>query len=154
MSTVGPAIAAILDDYSRLLVEALQLGSPFQQTPQKPGLQFGMFHVNRWTTPNPDYEDTTIAGTCWVVNSAGSYYDCSQGQVLLLAALDDFLPQIKKRVDRRRVLKDFTYTAQITPTIRPPVNHQTNGGELYVGDIICPVVFQLAIARNMVGGHL
>ncbi len=154
MSSIGAAIAAILDDYSRLLVEALHLGNPFQQMPQKVGQQFGMFHMNGWTTPNPDYEDTTVTGTCWLVSSAGSYYDCAQGQVILVAALDDFLPQVKRQVDRRKVLKDFAFSAQITPTIRPPINNQNNAGDLYVGDIVCPVTFQLAISRNQAGGHL
>ena len=154
MSTVGPAITAILDDYSRLLVAKLQLGSPFQQQPQKVGQTFGMFHMNGWTTPNPDYEDTTVTGTCWLVSSADSYYHCSQGQIALVAALDDFLPQIKRKVDRRKVLKDFAFSGQITPTIRPPINNQANAGEFYVGDIVCPVTFQLAISRDQGGGHL
>ncbi|BAS59862.1 hypothetical protein NIES2135_21220 [Leptolyngbya boryana NIES-2135] len=154
-SRYGALISQLFGDIEQLFATELGFTAAFQDDCTVPGQRFGICDFTGWSgTPEERNERESIKFNFWIVSSYESFGSCRDGLIQLTADVRSLIPSVPDRINQRGILMQLGYPTEINPTKRAPITMPNKQqGHLWIGDIVVPMVAEVAIGKTMCGEH-
>lgn len=154
-SKYSDVIPLIVRDIHNLLNIELNLPTTFKSADPEPGEAYGLLSCQNL---RGEIGSVGLTVSCTFIASAtyATYWEAATWAISTAMNLDNLLPQIKTRVDKRGVLNDFSATSAISiGRPRAPLKAiQGQKSHSWVVDVMLLCAIELAIYKDLVCGHL